>query len=82
MAVMNMPLLYRHILKAASRFPSIKRDAIIQDIKLEFRANKASSVASFKGEDRQWCDFLQLRGSIDECPKSIVVLGMSLLQST
>ena len=30
----------RSILKAAHRFPSKKRDGIIRDIKLEFRANK------------------------------------------
>ena len=32
-------LLYRRILKAAAQFPSVKRDSIIQDIKLEFRDN-------------------------------------------
>ncbi|EFN57841.1 hypothetical protein CHLNCDRAFT_143287 [Chlorella variabilis] len=34
-------LLYRRILKAAKLFPSIKRDAIIGDIKREFREHKA-----------------------------------------
>lgn len=32
-------LLYRHILKAAKRFPSVKRDIIVQEIRAEFRAN-------------------------------------------
>lgn len=32
--------LYRRILKAAKQFPSIKRDGIINDIKLEFRENR------------------------------------------
>ena len=32
-------LLYRRILKAAAQFPSVKRDSIIRDIKLEFRDN-------------------------------------------
>lgn len=37
-----MPLLhvYRHILKAAKYFPSIKRDRIIAGIKTEFKENK------------------------------------------
>jgi hypothetical protein len=35
-------LLYRRILKAARLFPSIKRDAIIADIRLQFREHKAS----------------------------------------
>lgn len=46
---MNMALLYRNILKAAARFPSIKRDAIVKDIKLEFRANKARSSKPIRG---------------------------------
>ncbi|KAI7842162.1 hypothetical protein COHA_004185 [Chlorella ohadii] len=33
-------LLYRRILKAAQRFPSIKRDAIIADIKAQFHEHK------------------------------------------
>mmetsp|Transcript_26940 Transcript_26940/g.75924 ORF Transcript_26940/g.75924 Transcript_26940/m.75924 type:complete len:85 (-) Transcript_26940:26-280(-) len=37
----TMPQLYRAILKAAHRFPSKKRSGIIQDIKIEFRANKS-----------------------------------------
>ena len=44
MSAVNMSLLYRNILKSAARFPSIKRDGIIKDIKLEFRANKACSL--------------------------------------
>ncbi|GLD99264.1 hypothetical protein PINS_up007982 [Pythium insidiosum] len=32
--------LYRRILKLAQQYPSVKRDAIIQDIKLEFHENK------------------------------------------
>ncbi len=33
--------LYRHILKLAQRYPSVKRNSIIRDIKLEFHENKA-----------------------------------------
>lgn len=36
----TVPMLYRHILKAARNFPSIKKDAIIDEIKSEFRENK------------------------------------------
>ncbi|KAJ0409951.1 hypothetical protein P43SY_005845 [Pythium insidiosum] len=32
--------LYRRILKLAQQYPSVKRDGIIQDIKLEFHENK------------------------------------------
>lgn len=32
--------MYRRILKLAQRYPSIKRDSIIRDIKTEFHANK------------------------------------------
>ena len=39
----TVPKLYRHILKAARQFPSIKRDAIIEDIKTEFRESKSLS---------------------------------------
>lgn len=35
-------LLYRRILKAAQRFPSIKRGAIIDDIRREFREHRVS----------------------------------------
>jgi len=34
----QMQLLYLHILRAASRFPSIKRQSILADIRTEFRA--------------------------------------------
>ncbi|KAG7667761.1 hypothetical protein KSW81_005683 [Nannochloris sp. 'desiccata'] len=33
-------LLYRHILRAAKNFPSIKKDALITDIKAEFRDHR------------------------------------------
>ena len=36
----NVARLYRDILKAATRFPSVKRSAIIRDIKKEFHDNK------------------------------------------
>lgn len=42
-------LLYRRILKAAQRFPSIKRDAIIADIKAQFREHKVGAGAVDKG---------------------------------
>ncbi|DBA00931.1 TPA: hypothetical protein N0F65_006131 [Lagenidium giganteum] len=38
--------MYRRILKLAARYPSIKRDAIIRDIKLEFHENKALTDAA------------------------------------
>ncbi|KAK9822413.1 hypothetical protein WJX74_003627 [Apatococcus lobatus] len=38
---MHLPSLYRSILKAAQQFPSIRRAAIISDIKHEFHANKS-----------------------------------------
>ena len=38
----NLPKLYRDILKAAKRFPSIKRNKILEEIKAEFHANKVS----------------------------------------
>jgi hypothetical protein len=37
---LSMLQLYRHILKAAQQFPSIKRPSIIQQVKTEFRQNK------------------------------------------
>ena len=43
----NVRSLYRRILKAATRFPSVKRDGIIQDIKVEFRENKVSSCKMY-----------------------------------
>ena len=36
----RVPVLYRHILKAAREFPSKKRDRIIEEIKVEFHQNK------------------------------------------
>ena len=40
MSELNLPVLYRQILRAAQKFPSIKRDSIVQEIKAEFAANK------------------------------------------
>eukprot|EP00884_Botryococcus_braunii_P020885 jgi/Botrbrau1/7480/Bobra.0095s0018.1 len=40
MAGVDVPLLYRHILKAAKVFPSTKRAAVLEEIKSEFHANK------------------------------------------
>lgn len=37
--------LYRRILKLAQRYPSVKRDSIVRDIKTEFHENKALSDA-------------------------------------
>mmetsp|Transcript_1184 Transcript_1184/g.2808 ORF Transcript_1184/g.2808 Transcript_1184/m.2808 type:complete len:86 (-) Transcript_1184:253-510(-) len=37
---LKIPQLYRAILKAAARFPSKKRAALVEDIKAEFHANK------------------------------------------
>lgn len=37
---LSMVQLYRHILKAAKQFPSIKKHSIIQQVKTEFRENK------------------------------------------
>lgn len=42
MSKLNLPVLYRHILRAAQKFPSIKRDTIVQEIKAEFAANKVT----------------------------------------
>jgi len=39
----NVLHLYRRILKAAATFPSIKREGIIKDIKIEFRENSIES---------------------------------------
>lgn len=41
--------LYRHILKAAQCFPSVKRGAIIADIKQEFRDHKVRPPFACKG---------------------------------
>jgi hypothetical protein len=32
--------LYRHVLKAAKQFPSIKKHSILKQVKTEFRENK------------------------------------------
>ncbi|KAL4420953.1 hypothetical protein ABPG77_004582 [Micractinium sp. CCAP 211/92] len=40
---LSVLLLYRRILKAAKLFPSVKREAIIHDIRREFREHKALS---------------------------------------
>lgn len=40
MSELTLPVLYRHILRAAQKFPSIKRHTIVQEIKAEFAANK------------------------------------------
>jgi hypothetical protein len=37
---LTMLQLYRHILKAAKQFPSIKKHSIIQQVKTEFRDNR------------------------------------------
>lgn len=42
MAGVSVPLLYRHILKAAKAFPSKKRNSVLEEIKNEFHANKVS----------------------------------------
>ncbi|PSC73355.1 Complex 1 LYR [Micractinium conductrix] len=39
-------LLYRRILKAAARFPSVKRDGVIADIKTQFREHKGLANAA------------------------------------
>lgn len=36
-------LLYKHILRAAKAFPSIKRGAVLEEIRAEFRANKETA---------------------------------------
>ncbi len=36
----NTVRLYRHLLKTAKQFPSVKKDGIVQDIRHEFRVNK------------------------------------------
>lgn len=41
-------LLYRHILKAAKHFPSVKRDRIISQIKEEFRDNRVSDAERWR----------------------------------
>ncbi|KAL6760848.1 hypothetical protein V8C86DRAFT_2546279 [Haematococcus lacustris] len=45
--------LYRQILKAAKYFPSKKRDSIIREIKLEFKANKGLADSGKLAQARQ-----------------------------
>ena len=40
---MNTLQLYRNILRHAKRFPSIKRNKIVAEIKLSFRTNRAET---------------------------------------
>lgn len=44
-AELTMLQLYRHILKAAKQFPSIKKHSIIQQVKTEFRENAVRGAA-------------------------------------
>eukprot|EP00899_Mesostigma_viride_P003170 jgi/Mesvir1/12854/Mv05883-RA.1 len=44
----RVPHLYRALLHAAKRFPSIKRDQIVRDIKIEFRENKDVTDAAIR----------------------------------
>jgi hypothetical protein len=50
-------LLYRRILKAAAKFPSIKRGALIDDIKLQFKEHKACCCCMHgkRGADGRIC---------------------------
>lgn len=47
-----MLLLYRQVLRAAKRFPSIKRDKVVEDIKAEFRDYKVSCMWFDTGSTR------------------------------
>merc|ERR1712087_847042 len=38
--------LYRQILRTASRWPSVKRSAVIEEIRSEFRANRSETEAA------------------------------------
>mmetsp|Transcript_24491 Transcript_24491/g.77428 ORF Transcript_24491/g.77428 Transcript_24491/m.77428 type:complete len:94 (+) Transcript_24491:275-556(+) len=40
---LSIPQLYRGILKAAKVYPSIRRDVIIKEIKVEFHTNKTET---------------------------------------
>ncbi|CAK0780978.1 hypothetical protein CVIRNUC_005243 [Coccomyxa viridis] len=53
MSELSLPQLYRHILHAARKFPSIKRDSVVQEIKAEFTANKGLTAAKEIQEKRQ-----------------------------
>lgn len=45
-AELTMLQLYRHILKAAKQFPSIKKHSIIKQVKTEFRENAVCGAAA------------------------------------
>ncbi len=49
MSKLSVPLLYRHILRAAKQFPSIKRNSIVEEIKVEFTANKVCTPVAPDG---------------------------------
>ncbi|TYZ64425.1 hypothetical protein PybrP1_009689 [[Pythium] brassicae (nom. inval.)] len=55
--------LYRRVLKLAARYPSIKRDAIIRDIKLEFR------------EGQHLTDPTQIRAKVQAARQGIIELS-------
>lgn len=55
--------LYRRVLKLAAQYPSIKRDAIIRDIKLEFR------------EAQHLTDATQIRAKVQAARQGIVELS-------
>jgi hypothetical protein len=48
-AELSMVQLYRHIMKAAKQFPSIKKHSIIQQVKTEFRENKVNTLGCASG---------------------------------
>jgi Complex 1 protein (LYR family) len=52
---MNVARLYRDILKAATRFPSVKRSAIVRDIKKEFHDNKVHMIAMLPQNQADGC---------------------------
>lgn len=64
--------LYRRVLKLAAHYPSIKRNAIIRDIKLEFR------------ESQHLTDPAQIRAKVQAARQGIVELSQytSLNQSS
>ena len=45
MSELSLPQLYRHVLHAARKFPSIKRESLVQEIKAEFAANKVHGTS-------------------------------------
>mmetsp|Transcript_65568 Transcript_65568/g.147959 ORF Transcript_65568/g.147959 Transcript_65568/m.147959 type:complete len:118 (-) Transcript_65568:365-718(-) len=62
--------LYRRILKAAAKFPSIKRKAIIEDIKIEFRERRLEvnpeKVAEYQQVGRRSYQQLLLYSGLNE----------------